>query len=310
MHPTGEQIDLVAGPTRAVVTEVGAGLRALDVDGLTRIETYDVDAPPPMGAGGVLVPWPNRIAGATYTWRGREHRLEVTEAARGNAIHGLLRRRPWRVVERAEDAVRLAADVDADSGWPGPLHVETTYAVSPTGVVVTHALTNTGDGDVPAGVGTHPYLRVGDTAPADCTLTVAADRVVDTDERMIPTAVRAVGPDEDLRAGRRVGDLALDTCFGAAPGPDGVLGVLAAPDGRATALWGGADFGWVMVFTPDDLAGRGRAVAVEPMTCPADAANSGTDLRVITPGETWTVRWGIRDAEPAGAGPSSAEDQG
>ncbi|MFC5137873.1 aldose 1-epimerase family protein [Actinomycetospora rhizophila] len=293
MQPTGEQFDLVAGPTRAVVTEVGAGLRALDVDGRARVETFDADATPPMGAGGVLVPWPNRIAGAAYTWRGQEYRLEATEAARGNAIHGLLRRRPWRVVDRAGDSVRLAADVDAASGWPGPLHVETTYAASPTGLAVTHALTNTGEGDVPAGVGTHPYLRVGDVPPGDCTLTVAADRVVDTDERMIPVAVRPVAPDEDLRGGRRVGDLALDTCFGAAPGPDGVLGVLTAPDGGATTLWADAAFGWVMVFTPDDLAGRGRAVAVEPMTCPADAANSGTDLRVLAPGETWTVSWGI-----------------
>jgi aldose 1-epimerase len=103
---------------------------------------------------------------------------------------------------------------------------------------------------------------------------------------------------EDLRAGRRVGDLALDTCFGAAPGPDGVLGVLTAPDGRATALWGDAAVRWLQVFTPDDLDGRGRAVAVEPMTCPPDAVHSGTDLHVLAPGETWTVRWGIasRDA--------------
>ncbi|MDD7942712.1 aldose 1-epimerase family protein [Actinomycetospora lutea] len=303
MPPTGEQIDLVAADSRAVVTEVGAGLRALAVGGHDRVETFGVDATPPMGAGGVLVPWPNRIAGAAYTWRGREYRLEPTEAARGNAIHGLLRRRPWRVVERADDTVRLAADVDAAAGWPGPLHVETTYALSPTGLTVTHALTNTGDADVPAGIGTHPYLRVGDTPPADCTLIVAADRVVDTDDRMIPTAVRPVSPDEDLRGGRRVGDLALDTCFAAAPGADGVVGVLTAPDGRATALWADAAFGWVMVFTPDDLAGRGPAVAVEPMTCPADAANSGTDLRVLAPDETWTVQWGIR-AEPAGAGAS------
>ena len=299
MHPTGEQIDLVAGPTRAVVTGVGGGLRALAVDGRARVEGFEADATPPMGAGGVLVPWPNRIAGAHFVWRGREYHLEVTEAARGHAIHGLLRRRPWSVVDRSEDRVTLAADVEASWGWPGPLHVETTYVAEPTGLVVAHALTNTGTDDVPAGLGTHPYLRAGDTDPADCTLTLAADRIVDTDGDMIPTAVRPVTEAEDLRGGRRVGDLTLDTCFGAAPGPDGVLGVLAAPDGRATALWGDASIGWVMVFTPDDLAGRGRAVAVEPMTCPADAVHSGTDLRVLAPGETWTVRWGIsaRDAE-------------
>ena len=101
MHPTGEQIDLVAGATHAVVTEVGAGLRALEVDGRARVEDFDADATPPMGAGMVLVPWPNRIAGARYTWRGQEYALEVTEPARGHAIHGFLRRRPWTVARRA-----------------------------------------------------------------------------------------------------------------------------------------------------------------------------------------------------------------
>lgn len=299
MPPTGEQIDLVAADSRAVVTEVGAGLRALAVGGHDRVEAFDVEETPPMGAGGVLVPWPNRVAGARYRWRGRSYGLEVTEPARGHAIHGFLRRRPWSVTARADDAVTLAADVDPSWGWPGPLYVETTYALDPRGLTVTHALTNTGAEDVPAGLGTHPYLRVGDAAVADCTLTLAADRVVDVDEVLVPTGVRPVAPDEDLRSGRRVGDLALDTCFGAAAGPDGVLAVLTAPDGRTTTLWADPAVRWVQVFTPDDLAGRGRAVAVEPMTCPPDAPNSGTDLHVLAPGETWTVRWGIRSRDGA-----------
>ena len=89
VYPTGEQIDLVAGATHAVVTGVGGGLRALEVDGRARVEDFDADATPPMGAGMVLVPWPNRIAGARYSWQGREYALEVTEPARGHAIHGL-----------------------------------------------------------------------------------------------------------------------------------------------------------------------------------------------------------------------------
>jgi aldose 1-epimerase len=298
VHPTGEQIDLVAGATHAVVTEVGGGLRALEIDGRARVEDFDADAAPPMGAGMVLVPWPNRIAGARYTWRGQEYVLEVTEPARGHAIHGFLRRRPWTVRDRAADTVTFAADVDPSWGWPGPLHVETTYAVDPAGLTVTHALTNTGDAGVPAGLGAHPYLRVGDVAPSDCTLTLAADRIVDVDDALIPTRVRPVTPEEDPRGGRRVADLTLDTCFGAAAGPDGVLGVLRAPDGGATALWADAGVRGVQAFTPDDLDGRGRAVAVEPMTCPPDALNSGTDLEVLAPGRTWRFSWGIaaRDA--------------
>jgi aldose 1-epimerase len=35
-------------------------------------------------------------------------------------------------------------------------------------------------------------------------------------------------------------------------------------------------------------------VAVEPMTCPPDALNSGTDLITLAPGESWTGSWGLR----------------
>ena len=36
-----------------------------------------------------------------------------------------------------------------------------------------------------------------------------------------------------------------------------------------------------------------HAVAIEPMTAPADALNSGVGLRRLNPGETWTLEWGI-----------------
>jgi len=54
-------------------------------------------------------------------------------------------------------------------------------------------------------------------------------------------------------------------------------------------------FGYLQVFTGDTLpADRRRAVAVEPMTCPADAFNSGTGLVVLEPGASWSGSWGIR----------------
>ena len=37
----------------------------------------------------------------------------------------------------------------------------------------------------------------------------------------------------------------------------------------------------------------GQAVAIEPMTAPADAFNSGMGLRWLAAGEEWVVRWGI-----------------
>ncbi|NYD37256.1 aldose 1-epimerase family protein [Actinomycetospora corticicola] len=292
------EFEIRAGGAHAVVTGVGAGLRAFTVDGAHHVETYEGD--PPMGAGCVLIPWPNRTAGARFDWAGTPHELEVTEPANGNAIHGLVRKRPWTLVEHTDDTVTLAIDVPGGDdeqahGWPQPLHVETTYTVAPTGLTVTHVLTNTGDGAVPAGVGTHPYLRVGDHPSGDCTLQVPTTTVLDVDERQIPVgAARPVTDDENLRQPRRVADLELDTCFGVRPGVAGVLAELVAPDGTGTRLWGDRNVAWVQAFTPGSPFGReGKAVAVEPMTCPPDALNSGTDLVVLQPGATWTVRWGL-----------------
>lgn len=36
------------------------------------------------------------------------------------------------------------------------------------------------------------------------------------------------------------------------------------------------------------------AIAVEPMTAPAEAFTSGQGLRWLEPGEEWTLAWGIR----------------
>jgi aldose 1-epimerase len=302
MAPTGQQYEIRSGDARAVVTGVGAGLRAFVVRGTHHVETYDEDAAPPMGAGCVLLPWPNRTAGARFTWRGETHDLEVTEAARGHAIHGLVRHRAWSVVVHDEAAITLAVDVPGGAdpeahGWPQPLHVETTYGVDGDrgALTVSHSVTNTGDGDVPAGIGTHPYLRAGDHPSDDCTLLVATATVLDVDDALVPTGpAREVTPDESLRGGRRVAELDLDTCFGASGGVAGVLAELRAPDGTGTRLWGDRNVTWVQAFTPASPFGRpGKAVAVEPMTCPPDALNSGTDLVVLQPGATWTVRWGL-----------------
>jgi aldose 1-epimerase len=42
------------------------------------------------------------------------------------------------------------------------------------------------------------------------------------------------------------------------------------------------------------------ALAVEPMTAPANALNTGEGVRWLEPEETWTVQWGIRPKGFAG----------
>lgn len=294
-EPTGEQFEISSADGRAVCTEIGAGLRAFEWHGVPYLQTY-ADRPP-LGSGAVLVPWPNRVAGAAWPFHGEPQRLEATEPDRGNAIHGLTRHLPWRPVLRESAAVTLAVDVDRQPGWPVPLHTSITYSLDDRGLTIEHTVRNVGDEDVPFGVGCHPYPRAGLSPRDECHLQLAAHTVLPLDPKtMIPSGppTPVDGTIADFRAPRSLAGVDLDTPFGdCRPAPDGLVHHrLTGPDG-GVELWAEPAFRWVQVFTPDDFPGTGAAVAIEPMTCPPDALNSGTDLITLAPGGTWTGRWGL-----------------
>ena len=72
---------------------------------------------------------------------------------------------------------------------------------------------------------------------------------------------------------------------------------LARVDGtHGVDVWGGPGTDYLQVFSGDTLAPgrRRRGLAVEPMSCPADAFNSGAGLVRLEPGQTHTLQWGLR----------------
>lgn len=305
--PTGIQYELTrqtpSGPARVVVSEVAAGLRLYSVNGIDLVETFDELVQPPMAAGIVLVPWPNRIRDGQWTQNGVTRQLALTEPGKHNASHGLLRFTPYRELSRTSDTVTLGAPLFPQSGYPFHLETEVTYALTVTGLDVTHRVSNVGAEPAPVAVGAHPFLKIGDVPTGDLVVRVDAATHVDVDDRLNPTGETAVdGTRFDLRGGRAVGDLDLDDGFGGV----GAAGEhsLTAPDGRSVTLWGDETMRYVQVFTPRIFPVtqgsaepvRGLAIAIEPMTAPANAFNSGADLHWVAPGEQWVVRWGIRHA--------------
>jgi aldose 1-epimerase len=304
---TGIQYELAAetpsGPAAAIVTELAAGLRSYTVNGVDLVEPFPAESSPPMGAGIVLVPWPNRVRDGAWMHEGVRRQLALTEPARQNAIHGLLRYTPYREIGRTPATVTLAATVFPQSGYPFQVDTAVTYALLADGLEVVHTLRNVGPTDAPVAVGAHPYLRIGDVPSGDLVLRVDADTHIDVDERLNPVGESAVaGTGLDLRAGRRVRELTLDDGFSGVRLINGrAEHTVLAPDGRELTLWGDENMRYVQVFTPRTFPETGRAggaprqaVAVEPMTAPANALNSGEGLKWLAPGEDWVVRWGIR----------------
>lgn len=300
--PTGEQFELETttstGDVRATVTAVAAGLRTLTINGIDLVPGFAEDETPPSGSGIVLVPWPNRIRDGRWRHDDAEYQLAITEPARGNAIHGLLRYTEYTPVEQDRDSVTLAATIHPQMGYPFTVRTAVRYELVSDGLKVTHFLENLGGDPAPVAVGTHPFLKIGGVSTEDLVLRLDASSHIEVDDRLLPTGEVHVGGTEwDFREGRRVGDVQLDDAFGELGSVDGTVEhVLTAPDGRSVSVWADDEFAYVQVFTTDSYPGETKAIAVEPMTAPADAFNSGKGVRWLDPGEQWEISWGIRFA--------------
>ena len=88
----------------------------------------------PSGSGiPLLFPFPGRIGQAKYSFGGRDYQLEPGDAF-GNAIHGFVHKRPWRVLEHAPARVvgEFQASIDDPSildCWPSDFRIRVIYEV-------------------------------------------------------------------------------------------------------------------------------------------------------------------------------------
>jgi aldose 1-epimerase len=271
--PSGVQHEICFESRRAVITEVGATLRSYRVDGLDVIDGFPIDRSSTAGRGQVLAPWPNRLEEGTYEFEGRAGSAALDEPSRSNAIHGLVRWMPWRLISRTDDSTALGCIVHPQPAYPWGLELRIEHRLSPAGLTITTAATNRSDVTAPFGIGFHPYLTVGTTLIDDAHLTLPARRRLRTDERGLPTGDEAVrGTDLDFTTPRAIESTRMDTAF---------TDLHAASEGTATVRLERSD-------------GSRQGIAIEPMTCPPNALRTGTDLIRLDPGSSWTARWGIR----------------
>lgn len=295
--PTGQQVSITHGEHKVASVSVAAGLRTYSVAGRELVDGYPADRGAGGGRGQTLVPWPNRVAGGRYRFDDTDQQLALTEPATGNAIHGLARWVPWSVLDQSPSHVTWGYVVPPQPGWPTSLDCWVTYALADDGLTVTTTATNVGDRGCPYGTGSHPYLRAGAGLVDDLTVTVPAASWFETDALGIPVAEHDVeGSAHDLRSAQLIGARVLDTCFGGLRrDDDGRWRVeVSGPDGALT-LWADEAYGFVQVFSGDTLAepARRRGLAVEPMTCPPDAFNSGVGVVRLEPGQAHCATWGL-----------------
>ena len=257
---------------------------------------------PSVGRGQLLMPWPNRIRDGAYSFDGRSLQLGLSEAARGNASHGLVRWAAWSLEELSSASVSLTYRLMAQSGYPWAVDLHVLYDLSADGLTVTQTATNLSSAPAPYASGAHPYLRVGASGVDAWELTVPASSRLLVDEQLIPVGSEPVdGTPYDFRISRPVRDTVIDHAFGELDRDASGVATVVVRDpasGDGVALWMDERHRWIQVYTAEQDATPRLAIAVEPMTSPPDAFRSGTDLVVLSPagsdGDEFSGSWGIR----------------
>lgn len=303
LAPSGEQWEITHGQQRAVIVEVGGGIRSYSAGGRALLDGYAADEMCSAGRGQVLIPWPNRVKDGRYRFDGRHHQLALTEPEHSNAIHGLVRWAQWTRSHIETDRVVVEYALHPQPGYPYFLELHVEYQLSADGLRVRTAARNVGSRSCPFGTGAHPYVTAGTGVVDHATLRSPGATVLLSDQRGIPEGAQSVeGTEYDFRRPRLIGSARLDHCFTDLVRDDAGLArvELAAPEeGRRVTLWVNPAYTHLMLFTGDVLPEiNRRSLAVEPMTCPPDAFRSGTGLITLEPGGSWVGEWGITPQLP------------
>lgn len=251
----------------------------------------------------ILFPFPGRLRGSHLAYEGQTYPLG-SDDGRGNAIHGFVLNRPWRIVESLPHRAvgEFHASIDEPGlirRWPTDFRLTVAYELRGNTLSAEVEVQNPGPARLPFGLGLHPYFRLPLNAggqPEACQVTVPVSEYWEL-SNMLPTGRRL--PADGLRAlasGISFSQMQLDDVFtglGVAAGRSLAI-VEDARSGHTLELSFDAAFRECVVYNPPHR----EAVCIEPYTCVPDAyelqaAGIETGLRFLQPGEVFQTRFEI-----------------
>lgn len=245
----------------------------------------------------VLFPFPNRIREGRFTFQGQSYTVNPPR-------HGFVRDRAWSVVAQgasAEAGAWLTSRFDARAypeeiltQFPFPFRLEITYRLRDARLEIEASAQNTGERDMPAGYGIHPYFR----RPARGTLTVPASARLELADSLPTGRLLEANGDYDLRHAADLDALKLDDIYTSIETDDAEgrarCALVDVENSLQTIIeFSREQFPYVVVYTPPSPR---RAICVEPNTCPTDAFNlhaRGVECNLLTLAPGATVKFDI-----------------
>ena len=273
----------------------------------------DFAAAPKLCGNPFLAPWANRVDGDGFYANRKYYRFNdklgnIRRDGNQFPIHGLLLYAPqWEVVslEADESGARVTSRLpfsryaELVAQFPFAHTTEMTYQLREGALEVRTRILNEGAQTMPLSVGYHPYFQLHDAPRDRWTVTLAAERIWNLSETLIPTG--QTHPVTDLFPTPQAISLKeqfLDHVFGALvrDASDQAVFSVHGKNEKIEVVYG-PNYRAAVIYAP--LGDNRDFICFEPMSGITNAFNLAhrgvyNDLQTIPPGGSWEESYWIR----------------
>ena len=237
-----------------------------------------------------LSPFVCRLRDGKYTIDDEEFEFN-NKFTDGNAIHGLLYNKPFKIVDEFADDNQANVSLRyhfkrEDPGYPFDYVCEVRYTLLPESILqVETVLLNLDMVSIPLADGWHPYFKLGGSVD-DYEFQISSNTMVEFDEHLLPTG--KLIQDQSFAAAARVGNRHLDNCFVVQPVEQNPCVVLYNPGSALyVSIFTNSRYPYLQLYTPPHR----KSIAIENLSAAPDCFNNGMGLLMLDPSrsQTFTV---------------------
>ena len=236
-----------------------------------------------------LFPFPNRLNLGRYSFDNQNHQLPANFPWSDHAVHGLLYNQPFSITNSVtnEESASVTLQYQTSSlhpGFPFSFKLEVTFTVDIKGRLTSSTtVSNLGDSAFPFGDAWHPYFSLG-TELEQCELTMSPCTEV-IHENDLPNGEKRAFDRSSLN--NALTNQSLNHCFEFEAAATNQLTLTLSDSSAAIRYQQNASYPFVQLYTPTSE----QSIAIEPMTCPADAFNNLIGLLTLSPNQSQTFTW-------------------
>lgn len=244
-----------------------------------------------------LLPFPNRLSDGKYEFEGKMYQLPINRPTENHAIHGLFCNQFFSVsnIKSTPNSItlvlryRYTGNID---GYPFPCLIKLSYKLSGKGLRCKTSVKNVGATAMPLGDGWHPYFRLDTDNIDNCLLQLPPCTQLVLDQRKLPTGEQV--PNTHFNEPMLIGRTYLDDAYLLQTNEKKAFTLLQHPtNAYQLCIWqqtGKKKYPYLQIYTPPHR----KSIAIEPMSCAANAFNNGIGLITLKPNKSYTAKYGVQ----------------